>query len=226
MPGEYQVRGRMGRGLFVSFEGSEGCGKSTQLRWLCKRLEERGISILLTREPGGTPLGESIRELLQFAPEGRGMCAESELLLFGASRAQLVRQIIEPALASGRCVIADRFLDSTSVYQGIARKLGREVVGAVNRLAVGACRPDITFLLDMEAGAAWARAREASAAEGREDRMEAEELPFYEAVRRGYLELAREEGDRIVVVDADRDEATIAQEIWNRMEGLLHGISR
>lgn len=226
MSGQIQVRGRMKRGVFVSFEGSEGCGKSTQIRLLCQSLVERGVDPLLTREPGGTLLGESIRELLQYAPAGQGMCAESELLLFAASRAQLVRQVIAPALASGRSVIADRFLDSTAVYQGIARGLGREMVDPVNRLAVGTCLPDITFLLDMEAGVAWARARRASAAEGKVDRMEAEELPFYEAVRQGYLDLAREEPKRLVVIDAGRDEVSIAAEIWSRLEELLDGFSR
>lgn len=222
----FQVRGRMGRGLFVSFEGSEGCGKSTQIGRLRRTLEGQGSRFLITREPGGTPLGESIRELLQFAPEGEGMCPEAELLLFAASRAQLVREVIRPALASGRHVLADRFLDSTTVYQGIARRLGREVVGAVNRLAVGDCLPDITFLLDMDAGAAWTRARQASQAEGKLDRMEREALSFYEIVREGYQDLALGEPERFVVIDANRDEETVAGEIWNRLKDRLDELSR
>ena len=216
----------MRRGLFVSLEGSEGCGKSTQIGWLRRRFEERGMSLLITREPGGTPLGESIRHLLQYAPEGEGMCPESELLLFAASRAQLVRDVIQPALEKGTHVIADRFLDSTSVYQGIARGLGLEAVGSINRLAVGNCLPDITFVLDMEAGVAWDRAHRVSLAEGKKDRMEGEALSFYEAVREGYLVLAREEPGRFVVVDANRDEGAIAKEIWDRLEDRWNGLSR
>lgn len=216
----------MSRGLFVSLEGSEGCGKSTQILWLRQRLEARSQAFLITREPGGTPLGESIRHLLQFAPEGHGMCAEAEVLLFAASRAQLVREVIQPALSSGCHVIADRFLDSTTVYQGLARGLGLEAVEAINALAVGSCLPDVTFVLDMEAGAAWERARKASDAEGKADRMEAEALSFYEAVREGYLLLAKKEPSRFVVVDANRKEEEIAGEIWTRLEERANGLSR
>src|ERR1700726_4015471 len=122
----------MPRPPFITFEGSEGCGKSTQLRRLAARLERFAIPFLLTREPGGTPIGESIRELLQFAPQSSAMTAETELLLFEASRAQLVREIIQPALERGRCVISDRFFDSTTVYQGAARQLDRQVVEQLN----------------------------------------------------------------------------------------------
>jgi len=211
--------------MFITFEGSEGCGKSTQIRLLRERLEERGIPFLITREPGGTKLGESIRHLLKFAPEGAGMCAESELLLFAASRAQLVRQIIEPTLEDGRLVIADRFLDSTEVYQGFARGLEAEAVRGVNQLAVGTCRPDLTILLDMDASLAWERARRASRVEGTEDRMEAEATAFYNAVRNGYLELARREPERIVVIDAHQEEETVASEIWDCMRTRIDGFS-
>src|SRR5438093_7928702 len=112
----------MSRGLFITFEGSEGCGKSTQIERLAKRLESAGRRVIVTREPGGTPIGEYIRHLLKFAPAGHAMKPETELLLFAASRAQIVRELIEPALRDGATVIADRLLDSTTVYQGIARK--------------------------------------------------------------------------------------------------------
>src|SRR5690242_5673657 len=135
---------------FISFEGSEGCGKSTQVRRLTARLEKTAIPFLITREPGGTPIGESIRELLQFAPQSAGMTPETELLLFEASRAQLVREVIKPALERGECVIADRFLDSTTVYQGVARHLDKKIVRQLNAFAVGDCIPDITFLLDVD----------------------------------------------------------------------------
>ena len=137
-------------GLFISFEGSEGCGKSTQIHLLVESLAGAGITPLLVREPGGTPIGESIRHLLQHSTEGHDMAAETELLLFVASRAQLVRQKILPALEAGQIVISDRFLDSTTVYQGVARRIPSEIVDLVNRFAVGARLPDITFLLDMD----------------------------------------------------------------------------
>src|ERR1043166_2377684 len=141
----------MSRGLFITFEGSEGCGKSTQVKRLAARFENGGIPFLLTREPGGTAIGETIRDLLQFAPHNSAMTPETELLLFEASRSQLVREIVEPALARGVCVIADRFFDSTTVYQGAARRLDRQIVERLNTFAVGDCLPDITFVLDVDA---------------------------------------------------------------------------
>ena len=137
----------MPRMPFITFEGTEGCGKSTQVKRLTARLESLGIPFLVTREPGGTPIGETVRELLQFAPQSSGMTAETELLLFEASRSQLVREKIKPALERGLCVISDRFYDSTTVYQGAARKLDRKFVEQLNDFAVGDCRPDVTFVL-------------------------------------------------------------------------------
>src|SRR5437868_9160838 len=140
----------MARLPFITFEGSEGCGKSTQVRRLTARLENAGIAFLITREPGGTEIGESIRELLQFAPESASMTAETELLLFEASRSQLVHELIKPALARGDCVIADRFFDSTTIYQGAARKLDPKIVEQLNRFAAGDCVPDVTFVLGVD----------------------------------------------------------------------------
>ena len=147
----------MPRGLFISFEGSEGCGKSTQIQRLAARLTRLEKTLLLTREPGGTEIGEHLRELLQHSPAGHAMCAETELLLFTASRAQLVREKILPALAGGTIVVADRFLDSTTVYQGVARRLDPGQVRAINRFAVGDCLPDLTFILDLDPALARAR---------------------------------------------------------------------
>src|SRR5712671_7744849 len=144
---------------FITFEGSEGCGKSTQVQRLAARLEHSGVPYLVTREPGGTPIGETIRELLQFAPHNAGMTPETELLLFEASRSQLVRETIKPALERGVCVIADRFFDSTTVYQGVARKLDRQIVEQLNAFAVGDCQPDATFVLDVDPGIAHSRMR-------------------------------------------------------------------
>lgn len=215
------------RGFFISFEGSEGCGKSTQIRALGERLRAGGCEPLVTREPGGTPVGEAIRHLLQHTPEAEGMCPEAELLLFAASRAQIVREVIAPALAAGIPVIADRFMDSTAVYQGIARPLRREDVTFINAFAVGATMPDITFLLDMDSGEA--RRRIAARAGADYDRMEREPDDFYEAVRQGYLDLARAEPDRFCVLDAAGEPDAIAAAIWNTLTDRfphLHGIQR
>ena len=195
---------------FITFEGSEGCGKSTQVRRLAARLKKFAIPFLLTREPGGTPISEAIRELLQFAPQSASMTAETELLLFEASRSQLVREVIKPALERGLCVIADRFLDSTTVYQGAARQLDRQIVEELNRFAVGDCVPDITFLLDVDAATAQLRMQ----APRRADRMEQQSAKFYERVREGYRELARREPHRIVSLDGTGAADKIDDEIW------------
>jgi dTMP kinase len=203
----------MPRGMFITFEGSEGCGKSTQVRRLAARLERLQVPFLVTREPGGTPIGESIRELLQFSPQSAGMTGEAELLLFEASRSQLVREVINPALERGLCVISDRFFDSTSVYQGAARKLDRHFLDQLNAFAVGKCIPDITFVLDVDLKTAQSRMQ----APRRPDRMEQESPEFYERVRDGYRELAKREGNRLVLVDGSRDAETIEHEIWETL---------
>lgn len=190
-------------GFFISFEGSEGCGKSTQIKMLIAALTAAGQDPLLVREPGGTPIGETIRHLLQHSEEGREMAAETELLLFAASRAQLVRQTILPALAAGRVVISDRFLDSTTVYQGIARRIPAEKVEQINRFAAGPRLPDVTFVLDMNPAAAMHRLGQRRAGgDATRDRMEEEPPAFYEAVRNGYLALAAAEPLRLRVLDA------------------------
>jgi dTMP kinase len=190
----------MQRGKFITFEGSEGCGKSTQIRRLVERLEGRGVEVILTREPGGTVIGEKIRHLLQYDPEAAGLTDESELLLFAASRAQLVRERILPALEAGKWVVADRFFDSTTVYQGVGRGLDLAAVRSINQFAVGPAIPDLTLLLDLDAATGHARAVQASGE--KEDRIESQPLAFFEAVRHGYLELARAEPDRIALIDA------------------------
>jgi dTMP kinase len=204
----------MTRGLFITFEGGEGCGKSTQIQRLAARLGSLGKSVLLTREPGGTEIGEQLRELLQFSPAGHAMCAETELLLFTASRAQLVREKILPALAAGTIVVGDRFLDSTTVYQGVARRLDPAQVAAINRFAVGDCLPDLTFILDLDP--AVARTRLAARA-GVADRMESQPAAFYEAVRAGYLALAAEQHPRFHLLDAARSADELEDEIWRKI---------
>jgi len=198
---------------FITFEGSEGCGKTTQVQRLAARLERSGIPHLLTREPGGTPIGETIRELLQFAPHNSAMTAETELLLFEASRSQLVRETIKPALERGLYVIADRFFDSTTVYQGAARKLDHEMVERLNAFVVGDCVPDITFLLDVEAATAASRMQKPRKA----DRMEQQPADFYERVREAYRELAKRDPNRVVLIDGSRTADQIENEIWEML---------
>jgi dTMP kinase len=198
---------------FITFEGSEGSGKSTQVRRLAARLERSGVPHLVTREPGGTRIGETIRELLQFASHNSGMTAEAELLLFEASRSQLVREVIKPALERDVCVIADRFFDSTTVYQGAARKLDIEMVERLNAFAVGDCIPDVTFVLDIDAANAKSRMQKPR----RQDRMEQEPEEFYERVREAYRELAAREPNRVVLVDGTRHVDEIETEVWRTL---------
>jgi dTMP kinase len=198
---------------FITFEGSEGCGKSTQVQRLAARLERSGVAYLVTREPGGTPIGETIRELLQFAPHNSTMTPETELLLFEASRSQLVRETVKPAIERGVCVIADRFFDSTTVYQGAARKLDREMVGRLNAFAVGDCVPDITFVLDVDAATAASRMQTPRKA----DRMEQQSAEFYERVRQAYRELAKREPNRVVLIDGSRNADEIENQIWETL---------
>lgn len=210
----------MRRGLFVTFEGSEGCGKSTQIRHLSAWLRETARPCLTTREPGGTAAGDRIRDLLQHAPEGHALVPEAELLLFAASRAQHVREVIRPALARGEVVISDRFHDSTNVYQGVARQLEPQMTGTINGFAIGDTLPDITFLLDMDAGEAHRRIAQRDQPA---DRMESEPLAFYQAVRQGYLRAAADEPARFVVLDATRPEEQLAAQIRDILNEKFHG---
>lgn len=186
-------------GLFISFEGSEGCGKSTQIALLESALHALGREVTRVREPGGTPLGEEIRRLLKHSAAGEGMCAEAEILLFSASRAELTRSVILPALAAGQVVIADRFVDSTTVYQGVARGLPSEAVSTVNAFATSGRLPDLTILLDLDVATSRART------DGRglkRDRLEREDDTFFSKVCQGYLDLAAAEPARFLVIDA------------------------
>lgn len=208
-------------GGFITFEGSEGCGKTTQIQRLAARLKHAGRQVLLTREPGGTPLGESVRHLLKFAEEGRDMTPEAELLLFAASRAQLVRRVIEPALDAGNWVIADRFMDSTTVYQGVARRLNFEAVRFINQFAVGGRRPDLTILLDVNLEEAHRRLLRRPRPVHAPDRMEQMPAEFYEAVREGYLVLARDEPERFRVIQAGKSVEVVEEEVWEQVKGLM-----
>jgi len=210
----------MRRGLFITFEGSEGSGKSTQIRLLQAQIEAAGGRTLLVREPGGTALGEEVRALLLgHRTEQNPIAPECELLLFAASRAQLVREKIAPALDAGTHVLADRFYDSTTVYQGYGRGLDLIAISQLNAFAVGTSHPDLTFLLDMEPAAAHDRARARSG--GKLDRMESEPMTFFERVRTGYLHLARECQHRVTVLDATEPPDTLAAEVWTTVQARL-----
>jgi dTMP kinase len=211
----------MARGAFITFEGSEGCGKSTQVKRLAARLEQTGIRTLVTREPGGTAIGEKIRDLLQFAPESFAMTPETEVLLFEASRAQLVRETIQPALAQGTIVISDRFFDSTTVYQGVARKLSPEIVASLNAFAVGDARPELTFILDVDVETARHRMLRRVRPVAVKDRMEEEPVEFYERVCQGYRELAKREPDRFILINGAQLPEAIEEQIWKTVSDRL-----
>jgi dTMP kinase len=176
-------------------------------------LRATGVDVLELREPGGTAIGEAIRKIL-LDSRNTGMCQESELLLFTAARAQLVREIILPALQTGTWVICDRFLDSTLAYQGYGRGMDLDVINAINSFAVDGCRPDVTILLDMPVPAAAARL---SGRQGKADRLDAESISFMQRVRDGYLKAAAREPRRFVVVDAGQPEEKLAQEIISKI---------
>jgi len=216
--------GRKRAGLFISFEGSEGCGKSTQIGLLCDWLEQAGATVTRVREPGGTALGEEVRHLLKHSAAGEGMCAEAEILLFSASRAQLVREVVAPALeGAAGVVVADRFVDSTTVYQGLARGLDLAEVRAINHLATAGILPDLTIVLDLPVETA--RARLDRRGEAR-DRLEREEDAFFERVRRGYLELAKAEPGRILVLDGAEDPATVHARVCDAIRSIGHATFR
>lgn len=203
-----------GKMPFVTFEGVEGCGKSTQLALAAARLRERGHRVLETREPGGTELGKRLRAILMDPGETR-LDGVAEWLLIEADRRVHVREVLAPAVASGGFVLCDRFSDSTEAYQQAGRGVDAQAVRLVDGLARGALAPDLTLLYDLEPETGLARARQRDG--GRVGRFEAAGLPFHRAVRAAYLEIARREPTRVVVVSADRDAAAIFEETWQRL---------
>ncbi|MBR2523401.1 MAG: dTMP kinase [Clostridiales bacterium] len=198
----------MPQGLFITFEGIDGCGKSTQIAMLEEYLGSAGVEFRRVREPGGTSVGEKIRNVL-LDKKNDNMDPVCELLLFEAARAQITSEVIKPSMEQGITVISDRFFDSTYAYQGYARKLGTDVVSDLNLTATGGLKPDITFLLDLDPVTALARRGIRGEAE---DRMEALGMEFQSAVRAGYLDMASRD-DRIRVIDASRPRDEIASEI-------------
>lgn len=208
-------------GLFITFEGPEGAGKSTQARLLAETLTERGWRVLLTREPGGTPLGETLRHLLMHHPRGEGVCPESELLLFGASRAQLVRTVIQPELELGGVVICDRFVDSTTAYQGGARGLSGDFIRRMHAFTLGARWPDLTFLLDLGVDEGLGRKELSCGGAGVLDRIE--ELPraFHCAVREHFLTLAAADPGRFRLIDAAEGTEAIHRRILEAVDRAI-----
>ena len=205
------------KGKFITFEGGEGSGKSTHIERLVARLRKEGNRVQVTREPGGTEVGEQIRHILQYSKQSAAMVPETELLLFCASRAQLVREVIQPALNDGRIVICDRFFDSTTVYQGVGRKINAHAVAAINNFAVGANLPDLTLVIDLDPRIGLERAR------GRElfDRMESQSLEFHDRVRQGYLDLSKRETRRVKVIDGSQAIDAIEKQIWDLVKSVL-----
>ncbi|MBR3538766.1 MAG: dTMP kinase [Eubacterium sp.] len=185
------------KGIFITMEGPDGSGKTTQIKLLSEFLKEQGYEVLITREPGGTAISEAVRELL-LDPAHKEMKPETEMLLYAAARAQLVQELIGPAIDAGKAVISDRFVDSSVVYQGIARGLGVETVYAVNRPAIGKYMPDVTFLMDLSAEEGIRRKRN----QAELDRMEQESLEFHKRVAEGYHTLMENDRERIYPVDA------------------------
>ena len=209
-------------GKFITLEGPEGSGKSTQAKMIIRRLAERGIEAIYTREPGGTDLGEEIRNVLQHNQAGEAPCERAELLLFEASRNQLVEKVIRPALENGTWVICDRFMDSTTAYQGYGRGLPVDEVKAIHRFTINDVIPDMTLLLDLEVETGFDRIAQRFLELGESaDRFEQEERSFHERVRQGYLKLAEEEPERFRVVNAAQPPDAVSTDIWTSLEPLL-----
>ncbi len=206
-------------GKLISFEGSEGSGKSTQIARLAEHLQKMGREVVATREPGGTEIGEQIRNIIVHNSKGDEMCPETELLLFTAARAQVVREVIAPALGRGAIVLSDRFLDSSTVYQGIARNLAPGPVSAINQFAVGNVMPHLTIVIDVPTEVSLQRIRQR--ASDLPDRMERENITFYKKVREGYLLLAQQWPARVVVIDGTLTPDAIEKKIWAEVQKRL-----
>lgn len=204
-------------GIFITFEGLDGAGKTTQIRLLERYLRQKGHDVLVTREPGGTPLGEEIRKVL-LNPYYRDIDGVTEMYLYAASRAQHVRQVIKPALEKGKIVLCDRFVDSSVAYQGFGRGLGMDVVEAVNRYALGGIIPDLTIFLNIRPEDSLARSCIRSETP---DRLESEELEFHKRVYEGFIALQRRYPDRVKKVDASKSIDEVFHQVVELIECLL-----
>jgi dTMP kinase len=210
------------KGRFITFEGNEGSGKSTQIALLAARLKALGRPFRTLREPGGTPIGEEIRHTLKHSPNNQAMTPEAELLLMNASRAQLVREIIRPSLRAGEIVLCDRFYDSTTAYQGYGRQLDLKMVSSIIDSAVGETRPDLTLLLLVpEAVSEQRRAARQSAQPVLRDRMEEADREFFARVAKGYSAIATAEPGRVFLIDAMREVSTVEAEIWKAVKPFV-----
>lgn len=205
----------MKRGIFISIEGTDGSGKTTQIELIKQYFTEKGFDVVLTREPGGTRIGEQIREIL-LNPENTEMGIKTEMLLYAAARAQLMEQVIKPSIEQGKIVICDRFVDSSYVYQGIGRGIGFDEVISVNKPATEGLLPDITLFLDLDPEKALQRRKTATGA----DRMESESSAFHKKVYNGYKKLAAMYPDRIKTINCDKSIAEIAAEIRMLLDKL------
>lgn len=217
----------MHKGVFISFEGSEGCGKSTQIERLARHLRAIGYRVRAMREPGGTPIGEEIRHTLKHSHNNAAMTPEAELLLMNASRAQLVREVIRPALDAGEIVLSDRFYDSTLAYQGYGRQLDLAMVRAIVDVAVGQTRPDLTLLLTVTTEiSAQRRAQRQSTMPFVRDRIEEADRSFFERVEKGFAALAAAEPARFRVLDATGSQDNVAERIWDLIRPALPKLGR
>lgn len=208
-------------GVFVTFEGCEGSGKTTQLTLLANHLRALAKEVVETRDPGGTTIGKEIRTLL-LSPGSAPMSEAAELLLYEASRAQLVREVVAPALARGAIVLCDRFTDSTLAYQGYGRGLDLGLIRRLNQFATDGLAPDLTVLLDLDPGMGLLRCTKGSGAvPSSRDRIEAEPLEFHQRIREGYLASAREDPDRIRVIDATLSVAEVEMAAWKEVSHLM-----
>jgi dTMP kinase len=206
---------------FISLEGGEAVGKSTQIALLAERLKDLGQQVLVTREPGGTPLGEAIRHLLKHEPSVRDMNSHAELLLFLASRAELVRRVINPALQEGKWILSDRFLDSTTVYQGAGRRLPIEIVERINAFAVGSTAPALTLVLDLSPEEAKRRLTKRTSPISGFDRMEKQPADFFERVREGYREVAKAHPNRVKIISASGTIEATAKLVWGEVAAVF-----
>jgi dTMP kinase len=215
------------KGLFITFEGTEGCGKSTQIKLLAEHLQAIGHRVRLLREPGGTPIGEEIRHTLKHSQANAAMTAEAELLLMNASRAQLVREIIRPALAAGEMVLSDRFYDSTTAYQGYGRQLDLEKVKTVIEFAVGETKPNLTLFLHVpaEVSAERLRSRQSTLPFVR-DRIEEADRKFFERVAHGFGLIAAAEPQRVKLINGAQPVDVVCAGIWNLVQPVLPRIGR
>ena len=217
----------MSKGLFITFEGTEGCGKSTQIKLLAEHLQAIGHRVRTLREPGGTPIGEEIRHTLKHSEHNRAMTAEAELLLMNASRAQIVREVIRPALAAGEIILCDRFYDSTTAYQGFGRELDLEKVKAVIDFAVGDTRPSLTLFLHVPQEVSEQRLRERQVTlPFVRDRIEEADRKFFERVAHGYGVIAASEPQRVKFINGAQPMDLVCAAIWKIVQPRLPKVGR